>query len=92
MEGKKKTVVEEQNHLIARRVPPGDRWRLADEPEGKVHASLTDALEAYMTKTQFKGNYRLEPLNSALYAIEKTEKIVEPPKQKLYSLYGEYGQ
>tara|TARA_Y100000361_G_scaffold61646_1_gene54082 strand:+ start:2425 stop:2697 length:273 start_codon:yes stop_codon:yes gene_type:complete len=82
----------EKNQLIARRVPPGDKWRLADEPEGKVHTSLTDALEAYMVKTGFKGNYRLEPLNSSLYAIGVEEKVIEPPKEKLYSLYGEYGQ
>ena len=37
----------EDNVLIARRVPPGDKWRLvANEPDGKVHTSLTDTLEA----------------------------------------------
>ena len=88
-----KTIIEEKNVLIARRVPPGDKWRLvANEPNGPVHKSLTDALEAYMVKTGFKGNYRLEPLEGALYAINATEKLVEKPKQKLYSLYGEYGQ
>ena len=30
----------------------------------KFIQSLTDALEAYMVKTGFKGDYRLEPLNS----------------------------
>ena len=90
MENKTKTV--ENKTLIASRVPPGDKWRLADEPNGKVHPTLTDALEAYMIKTFFKGDYRLEPLNSSLYAITTEEQIIEPPKQKLYSLYGEYGQ
>ena len=51
----KKKVIEE-NILIARRVPPGDKWRLvANEPDGAVHKTLTDALEAYMVKTGFKG-------------------------------------
>ena len=49
----------EENILIARRVPPGDKWRLvANEPDGPVHKSLTDTLEAYMVKTGFKGDYR----------------------------------
>ena len=60
-----KTKIEEKNILIARRVPPGDKWRLvANEPDGPVHKTLTDALEAYMVKTGFKGHYRLEPLKS----------------------------
>ena len=88
-----KTLIKEDNILIARRVPPGDKWRLvADEPEGRVHKTLTDTLEAYMVKTGFKGNYRLEPVQSALYAINAEEIVVEAPKEKLVSIYGEYGQ
>jgi hypothetical protein len=45
-----------------------------------------------MVKTGFKGDYRLEPLNSSLYAITTEEQIIEPPKEKLFNLYGEYGQ
>jgi|TARA_B100000768_G_scaffold163831_1_gene165353 hypothetical protein len=90
MQNKTKTI--ENKTLIARRIPPGDKWRLADEPEGKIHQSLTEALEAYMVKTGFKGDYRLEPLNSSLYAITTEEQIIEPPKEKLFNLYGEYGQ
>ena len=57
------TKIEEKNILIARRVPPGDKWRLvANEPDGPIHKTLTDTLEAYMVKTGFKGSYRLEPL------------------------------
>ena len=53
------TKIEEQNILIARRVPPGDKWRLvANEPDGPIHKTLTDCLEAYMVKTGFKGHYR----------------------------------
>jgi len=89
MENKTKTV--ENKTLIARRVPPGDKWRLADEPEGKVHSTLTDALEAYMVKTGFKGHYRLEPLQSSLYAIDSKETEVKPEPVKKYSIYGEYG-
>ena len=87
-----KTKIQEKNVLIARRVPPGDKWRLADEPNGKIHQNLTDALEAYMTKTGFQGNYRLEPLESALYAINAKEVEIPKPVVKRYSIYGEYGE
>ena len=63
-----------KNILIAKRVPPGDKWRLvANEPDGPVHKSLTDTLEAYMVKTGFKGHYRLEPSKKFIicYSTEK---------------------
>lgn len=83
--------IEEKNILIARRVPPSDRWRLvANEPDGPIHKSLTDALEAYMVKTGFKGEYRLAPLKSELYAIQTDEIEVKPEPEKRYSIYGEY--
>ena len=86
-----KTQIIEQNILIARRVPPGDKWRLvANEPDGPVHKSLTDTLEAYMTKTGFRGEYRLAPLKGELYAISTEEKDVEQPKEQKFSIYGEY--
>ena len=88
-----KTKIEEKNILIARRVPPGDKWRLvANEPDGPIHKTLTDTLEAYMVKTGFKGHYRLEPLKSSLYAISTKEEIVKPDPIKTYSIYGEYGE
>lgn len=81
----------EDNVLIARRVPPGDKWRLiVNEPDGHIHPTLTDALEAYMVKTGFKGDYRLAPLKSELFAVSSTEKIIEPEPEKTYSIYGEY--
>ena len=86
-------ITKEEYILIARRVPPSDRWRLvANEPDGPIHKSLTDTLEAYMVKTGFKGEYRLAPLKSELYAISTIEEevIIEPEKK--YSLYGEFSQ
>ncbi len=91
MEKTNKKIVEE-NVLIARRVPPSDRWRLvADGPEGPIHKTLTDALEAYMIKTGFKGEYRLAPLKSELYAISTTEEFIKPEPVKTFSIYGEVG-
>ena len=85
------TKVIEEYILIARRVPPGDKWRLvANEPDGPVHNTLTDALEAYMTKTGFRGDYKLAPLKSELYAISTDEVEVKPEPEKRYSIYGEY--
>ena len=84
-------ITKEEYILIARRVPPGDKWRLvANEPDGPLHKSLTDTLEAYMTKTGFRGEYRLAPLKSELYAILTSEKEIEPVKEQRYSIYGEY--
>ena len=82
----------ENKVLIANRTPPGDRWQLIDEPNGKVHTSITEALQAYMDKTRFKGHYRLEPLNSKLYAISKEEVEIKPEPIKHYSIYGEYSE
>lgn len=88
-----KTEIKETNILIARRVPPGDRYRLiANEPDGPIHKSLTDTLEAYMVKTGFKGEYRLAPLKSELYAIQTNEVEVKVEPEKKYSIYGEYSQ
>ena len=56
------TKVIEHNELIATRVPPGDRWTLVDDSKKIIHKTLTDALEAYLTSTGFKGEYRLAPL------------------------------
>jgi|TARA_R100000081_G_C4698403_1_gene106296 hypothetical protein len=88
-----KTEIIETDVLIARRVPPGDKWRLvSEEPDGPVHQTLTDALEAYMIKSGFRGDYKLAPMKSELYAISTTEEEVKPEPIKRYSIYGEYGE
>ena len=93
MEPKQRTEIEETIILIARRVPPGDKWRLvANEPDGPLHKSLTDTLEAYMIKTGFRGEYRLAPLKGELYAISTEEINVTIEQPKKYSMYGEYGE
>ena len=89
---KQRTELEETNVLIAIRQPPGDRWQLADEPEGKIHTGLTDTLEAFMQKTGFKGEYRLAPLKSELYAVNVEEVNITIEPIKTYSIYGEFGE
>ena len=86
-------ITKEEYILIARRQAPGDRWRLvANEPDGPLHKTLTDTLEAYMVKTGFKGEYRLAPLKSELYAISTTQEEVMVEPEKKWSLYGEFGE
>ena len=84
-----KTKVIERNELIATRVPPGDRWALVDDSKKIIHKSLTDALEAYLNSTGFKGEYRLAPLDSKLYAIKTFEEEVKPEPVKKYNIYGD---
>ena len=84
-----KTKVIERNELIATRVPPGDRWTLVDDSKKIIHKSLTDALEAYLGVTNFKGEYRLAPIGSKLYAIKTSEEEVKPEPIKKYNIYGD---
>jgi len=85
-------IIEQENlELIATRVPPGDKWQLTENSK-IVHQNLTDALEAWF---QLKGepvSFRLDPLDSKLYAI-RTETIeVKPEPPKSFSIYGEFSQ
>ena len=86
-----KIVEEEHLELIATRVPPGDKWQLT-EGQPIVQQSLTDALEAWF---QMKGepvSFRLDPLDSKLYAIRTEEVEVKPPPERTFSIYGEFSQ
>ena len=42
-----------------------------------------------MRKTEFKGHYRLEPLNGKLFAIKEIEVEIQKPKPQKWDLYGE---
>ena len=84
-----KTKVVERSELIATRVPPGDRWTLVDDSKKIIDKSLTDALEAYLNTSGFKGEYRLAPLDSKLYAIKTSEEEVRPEPVKKYNIYGD---
>ena len=84
-----KTEVIERNEVIATRVPPGDRWSLVEDSKKVIHKSLTDTLEAYLMSTNFKGEYRLAPLDGKLYAIKTTEEEIKPEPIKKYNIYGD---
>ncbi len=74
----------EFNELIATRVAgKGDTWVLVGEETER--SSLTETLEAYFQNTGDKCNFRLEPLNSKLFAIKQGNP--EPPKR--FNIYGD---
>jgi len=79
----------EHNELIATRVPPGDRWSLTSDTRKVIYTSITDTLEAYFNISQFRGEYRLAPLESKLFAIKTVEEEVKPEPQKRLNLYGD---
>ena len=77
---------EEEHIEIARRVPPGDKWALNDNPK-EVIEGLVETLNEYVRKTRFKGDYKLAPLEGKLYIISMKE--VEEPEPVVYDIYGE---
>lgn len=83
------TKITENLELIATRVPPGDRWTLVTDSKRVIHKTLTDVLEAYFIDTKFKGEYRLSPLDSKLYAIKIVEEEVIPEPPKSFNIYGD---
>ena len=84
-----KTQIVESLELIATRVPPGDRWRLKEDPKNIIHPSLMEVLEAYIVSTKFKGDYRFSPSESKLYIIKTTEEEIVPEPPKTYNIYGD---
>lgn len=87
----KRIEIKEKNQLIATRVEgKGDTWILVDDPAKTEHINLTDTLEAYFQRTKFHSSYRLDPLDSKLYAILTQEIEVEiiEEKPKEYGIYG----
>ena len=82
--------VEEVLDVIAKRQPPGDRWLglWKDSPREPIEG-LVPTLTAYMRATEFKGAYRLEPLEGNLFAIKTQTVTWTPPEPEKYDLYGE---
>ncbi len=86
---KNDTKIVEQSELIATRIPPGDRWTLKNDPRKIIYNSLTEVLEGYFLETKFKGEYRLAPLDSKLYAIKSIEEEIIPEAPRKYNIYGD---
>ena len=84
--------VVEHNELIAMRVPPGDRWSLTSDPKKEIFPTLTDTLEAFFHQTNFNGAFRLDPMDSKLYAVQSSEIEIKKETAKVYGMYGEFRQ
>jgi len=88
--------IEEQEYLelIAERAKDlgGDRWRLVEGDTQRVHQTLTDALEAWFNMKGEPVSFRLDPLDSKLYALRTEQVEIAPPPVKKFSIYGEYAQ
>ena len=78
----------EQKQLIAKRVPPGDRWALTNDPN-TVISSLTETLEKYFQKTKFNKAFYLDPIGGALYSVDRVEIEKEPEPIKIFDFYGD---
>ena len=78
----------EQKQLIAKRVPPGDRWALNDEPHN-IYTTLTETLEAFFQKTQFNKAFYLDPIGGALYSVDRVEMEIKPEPIKTFDFYGD---
>jgi hypothetical protein len=74
--------------LIAKRVPPGDRFVLIDDKTNTIHSSLTETLEAYFAKVQKAYDFKLSPLKGEIYVITNETVVPEPPKK--FNIYGDY--
>ena len=81
--------ITEHNELIATRVPPGDRWTIINDSRKIIYSSITDVLESYFNQTQFRGEYRLSPLESKLFVIKTIEEEIKPEPPKKLNLYGD---
>ena len=82
----------ENKQLIAKRVPPGDRWSLVADPSGNVYDTLTDTLEAYFQMTKFNAAFYLDPIGGKLFAVSREEVEIEPEPIREFSFYGEFKQ
>jgi len=81
--------IKEELVLIAKRVPPSDRWSLITDPN-TIYPSLTEALEGYFQETQQPCDFRLSPIKGELYAIVSTVAEIKPIPPKKFNMYGDY--
>jgi hypothetical protein len=82
------TEIKEEYVLIAKRVPPSDRWSLLSNPN-HIFTSLTDALEGYFQETQQVCDFKLSPIKGELYAIVSTVAEIKPIPLKKFNVYGD---
>lgn len=74
--------------IVAKRVPPGDRWSPLDN-ETLILESLTDVLE-YVYQKFGNTQFYMDAREGYVYIVDTEEVVIEPEPEKKYSLYGEY--
>ena len=97
MSDEPKTEIVESKKLIALRVPKGDRWRLVDDEHGVIHPTLLATLGAYARRSNYKGDFRLAPMEvqedgkttGKVYTIQSEVKEIVPKKIDGLNIYGE---
>ena len=77
--------LKDQQELVLKRVPPGDRWIFANGKNSAVYPSLTDALESWYQNFG-DTNFYIEARKGTVEIIRQEE--VEIPVKR-FSLYGE---
>ena len=84
-------VVEERRERVAKRVPPGDKWRCVYEgaDSDMVLDNLTDTLETIFQDTGMT-KFFIDAREGFVYSVDFEEREVVPYSDKKYSLYGEY--
>ena len=82
---------EEVRVKVAKRVPPGDKWRCIYEgaDTNNVLDCLTDALETVFQDTGATKFY-MDAREGFIYSVDIEEHEIIPEPEKTYSLYGEY--
>ena len=71
--------------LVAKRVPPGDRWVIDEEENDVIYGSLTDCLNQVFLVHQAT-QFFVDAKKGEVYIEDGVEK---PQPVKKYSLYGE---
>lgn len=87
MSDKPEVIEHEVKKLVAKRVPPGDRWSPIDN-ETIILDSLTDVLEYVFQKTG-KTQFFMDAREGYVYIIETEKEVIQPEPTKTWSLYGE---
>lgn len=84
---KVKTETKEIKIKVARRFPPGDRWKPLDN-ETVVLDSLTDVLE-FVYQAHGNTQFYMDAKEGYVYIINTEERDIKPAPIKTFSLYGE---
>ena len=87
MVGEEKVEIKEIKTVVAKRLPPGDRWNPVDSST-LVLDSLTDVLE-YVYQKHGNTQFYMDARKGFVYVVDTEELIIPKEPEKKWSLYGE---